>query len=177
MTPTKPRPFLVALATAVASQDGVVAAGDSVRNLPTRLGAEQRLLPGVGHPVSGHLSVVEDLPAERVPIHQAWRGEGKPQGLPTKRSPPGLLLRIVSHLDLEDIARLSQTSQRFSKLCKSEALWERIVRAACDHVSPDLRALAAQVGWRQTFFTNKLQLQRQLRRRRQRQGGHRKGAP
>nr|XP_004610914.1 unnamed protein product [Sorex araneus] len=94
-----------------------------------------------------------------------------------ERLPDSLLLRIVSHLDLEDIARLSQTSQRFSKLCKSEALWERIVRAACDHVSPDLRALAAQVGWRQTFFTNKLQLQRQLRRRRLRQGGHRKGAP
>lgn len=30
LTPTKPRPFLVVLATAVASQDGVVAAGDSV---------------------------------------------------------------------------------------------------------------------------------------------------
>ncbi|XP_054976402.1 F-box only protein 36 isoform X3 [Sorex araneus] len=99
MTPTKPRPFLVALATAVASQDGVVAAGDSVRNLPTRLGAEQRLLPGVGHPVSGHLSVVEDLPAERVPIHQAWRGEGKPQGLPTKRSPPGWAGHIMQFRD------------------------------------------------------------------------------
>lgn len=53
MTPTKPRPFLVVLATTVASQDGVVAAGDSVRNCRTRPGAEQRLLPATGHPIPG----------------------------------------------------------------------------------------------------------------------------
>lgn len=53
MTPVKPRLFLVVLATAVASQDGVVAAGDSVRNFRTRPSAEQRLLPVIGHPVTG----------------------------------------------------------------------------------------------------------------------------
>lgn len=53
MTPGRPRPFLVVLATAVASQDGVVAAGDSVRNCRTRPSAEQRLLPVIGHPVPG----------------------------------------------------------------------------------------------------------------------------
>lgn len=53
MTPTKPRPFLVVLATTVASQDGVVAARDSLRNLRTRPGAEQRLLPAIDHPIPG----------------------------------------------------------------------------------------------------------------------------
>lgn len=53
LTPVKPRPFLVVLATAVASQDGVVAAGYSVRNCRTRPGAEQRLLPVVDHSDSG----------------------------------------------------------------------------------------------------------------------------
>lgn len=53
MTSARPRPFLVVLATAVASQDGVVAAGDSVRNCRTRPGAKQRLLPVAGHPVPG----------------------------------------------------------------------------------------------------------------------------
>lgn len=53
MTSIKPRPFLVVLATAVASQDGVVAAGDSVRNCRRRPGAEQRLLPVIGHPIPG----------------------------------------------------------------------------------------------------------------------------
>ncbi|XP_049744377.1 F-box only protein 36 isoform X3 [Elephas maximus indicus] len=53
MTPSKSRPFLVVLATAVASQDGVVAAGDSVRNCRTRPGSKQRLLPVIGYPVPG----------------------------------------------------------------------------------------------------------------------------
>nr|KAF6450142.1 F-box protein 36 [Molossus molossus] len=79
-----------------------------------------------------------------------------------------LLLKIISYLDLEDVARLSQTSRRFSKLCRSDRLWELIVESACD-VTPDLRALAKEMGWRQMFFTSKLQLQRQIRKRKQRQ--------
>uniref|UniRef100_A0A2K5ESX9 F-box protein 36 n=1 Tax=Aotus nancymaae TaxID=37293 RepID=A0A2K5ESX9_AOTNA len=71
-----------------------------------------------------------------------------------------LLLNIISYLDLEDIARLSQTSHRFAKLCMSDKL-----------------ALAADVGWRKVFFTNKLQLQRQLRRRNQKHGSLRDKQP
>ncbi|KAG8520878.1 F-box only protein 36, partial [Galemys pyrenaicus] len=78
-----------------------------------------------------------------------------------------LLLYIISHLDLEDIARLSQTSRRFAKLCMSDVLWEQIVQLACDNITSDMRALATDIGWRRMFFTNKLQLQRQLRRRKQ----------
>ncbi|XP_051010180.1 F-box only protein 36 [Acomys russatus] len=80
-----------------------------------------------------------------------------------------LLLKIIYFLDLEDVARLSQTSSRFAKLCKSDSLWEQIVQSACDTITPDMRALAKDVGWRQVFFTNKIQLQRQIRRKRQRQ--------
>ncbi|XP_060266439.1 F-box only protein 36 isoform X2 [Ovis aries] len=85
-----------------------------------------------------------------------------------------LLLNIISYLDLEDIARLSQTSRRFAKLCMSEELWEQIVRSSCDHITPDMRALAQDLGWRRMYFTNKLQLQRHLRKRKQRQGSQRK---
>ncbi|XP_059962771.1 F-box only protein 36 [Mesoplodon densirostris] len=84
-----------------------------------------------------------------------------------------LLLSILSYLDLEDIARLSQTSRRFAKLCTSDKLWEQIVQSACDHITPDIRALAQDMGWRQMFFTNKLQLQRRLRKRIQQQGSQR----
>ncbi|XP_072474214.1 F-box only protein 36 isoform X3 [Notamacropus eugenii] len=78
-----------------------------------------------------------------------------------------LLLRIISYLDLEDIARLSQTSHRFQKLCTSDKLWEQIVVLTCDTITRDMKALAKDIGWRQLFFTNKLQLQRQIRKRRQ----------
>ncbi|XP_039090475.1 F-box only protein 36 isoform X2 [Hyaena hyaena] len=88
-----------------------------------------------------------------------------------------LLLNIISYLDLEDIARLSQTSRRFAKLCMSDELWEKIVQSCCDSITPDMRALAEEMGWRQMFFTNKLQLQRQIRKRRQRQGSQRSSNP
>uniref|UniRef100_A0A8I3S485 F-box only protein n=2 Tax=Canis lupus familiaris TaxID=9615 RepID=A0A8I3S485_CANLF len=90
-----------------------------------------------------------------------------------ERLSDNLLLSIISYLDLEDIARLSQTSRRFAKLCTCDKLWEKIVLSACDTVTPDMRALAEDMGWRQMFFTNKLQLQRRLRKRRQGQGSHR----
>ncbi|XP_057618051.1 F-box only protein 36 isoform X3 [Chionomys nivalis] len=83
-----------------------------------------------------------------------------------------LLLKIIYYLDLEDIARLSQTSSRFAKLCKSDSLWEQIVHSFCDTITPDMRALATDVGWRQVFFTNKIQLQRQIRKKKQRHGKH-----
>ncbi|XP_008688607.1 F-box only protein 36 isoform X5 [Ursus maritimus] len=185
MTPIKPRPFLVVLATAVASQDGVVAAGDSVRNCRTRPSAEQRLLPVIGHPVPGvcyHLNLAPLLvtkwlqqlqqshqstmvsaqkgalflfvifrwwkislrseyrstkPGEAKESHEEFLDnshlqvqialifgarildyvfnlcEGKFDFL--ERLSDKLLLNIISYLDLEDIARLSQTSRRFAQ--------------------------------------------------------------
>lgn len=87
-----------------------------------------------------------------------------------ERLSDALLLRIISYLDLEDLVRLSQTSRRFAKLCASDKLWERIVRLACDTITPDMKTLAENVGWKQMFFTNKFQFLRQLRKRKQRQG-------
>ncbi|KAM4836604.1 F-box only protein 36 isoform 3-T3 [Thomomys bottae] len=84
-----------------------------------------------------------------------------------------LLLSIISYLDLEDVGRLSQTSHRFAKLCMSDKLWEKIVRSACDSITPDMRALAKDQGWRHIFLTNKLQLHPQLGTRKQRRGGQR----
>uniref|UniRef100_A0A2I2ZUL0 F-box domain-containing protein n=1 Tax=Gorilla gorilla gorilla TaxID=9595 RepID=A0A2I2ZUL0_GORGO len=87
-----------------------------------------------------------------------------------------LLLNIISYLDLEDIARLCQTSHRF-KLCMSDKLWEQIVQSICDTITPDVRSLAEDTGWRQLFFTNKLQLQRQLCKRKQKYGSLREKQP
>uniref|UniRef100_A0A2I3GP05 F-box protein 36 n=1 Tax=Nomascus leucogenys TaxID=61853 RepID=A0A2I3GP05_NOMLE len=88
-----------------------------------------------------------------------------------------LLLNIISYLHLEDIARLCQTSHRFAKLCMSDKLWEQIVQSTCNTLTPDVRALAEDTGWRQLFFTNKLQLQRQLRKRKQKYGSLREKQP
>ncbi|XP_015990125.1 F-box only protein 36 [Rousettus aegyptiacus] len=79
-----------------------------------------------------------------------------------ERLSDSLLLHIISYLDLKDIASLSQTSQRLSKLCVSDKLWEPIVQSACDDITPEMRALAKDVGWRQLFFANELQLQQKF---------------
>ncbi|KAM4771899.1 F-box only protein 36 [Rhinophrynus dorsalis] len=86
-----------------------------------------------------------------------------------ERLPEPLLLSILTFLDLEDISQLSQVSHTFQKICKSDKLWERIVESSCDRVSPEMRSLALDIGWKQLYFTNKLQLQLQLRRRRKRE--------
>ncbi|XP_041069862.1 F-box only protein 36-like isoform X1 [Carcharodon carcharias] len=83
------------------------------------------------------------------------------------RIPEGLLMYIISFLELEDIARFSQTSRKFETACNSDKLWEHIVSRYCDTITPEMKALALEVGWKEIFFTNKLQLQKKIRRRRQ----------
>ncbi|KAM9231114.1 LOW QUALITY PROTEIN: F-box only protein 36 [Leptosomus discolor] len=77
------------------------------------------------------------------------------------------LLYIISFLELEDIARLSEVSRRFEMICNSNALWENIVENLCDTITPETKELAREMGWKQFFFTDGLQLQLQLRRKRQ----------
>ncbi|XP_017350678.1 F-box only protein 36b [Ictalurus punctatus] len=83
-----------------------------------------------------------------------------------QRLPDPLLLRITAHLELEDVARLACTCHRFKQLYSSEQFWEQTVRLHCDTVTPGMEDLARDVGWKRVFFTNKLQLQKQIRRRR-----------
>ncbi|NWW49276.1 FBX36 protein, partial [Pedionomus torquatus] len=91
-----------------------------------------------------------------------------------ERLPVPLLLYIISFLELEDIARLSQVSRRFKMICNSNALWENIVENFCDTITTEMKELAQEIGWKKVFFTNRLQLQLQLRRRRQKQDAQNK---
>ncbi|XP_072033689.1 F-box only protein 36-like [Amphiura filiformis] len=84
------------------------------------------------------------------------------------RMPKPLLIYLASHLDLHSVARLSQTNKLMYEICNMEALWEQIYATHCDTVTDEMRSLAHDVGWKKMFFTNKLQLQVQLRRHQQR---------
>ncbi|XP_061777098.1 F-box only protein 36b [Nerophis ophidion] len=83
-----------------------------------------------------------------------------------ERLPDPLLLWIINHLELEDVGQLARTSHRFRQLCGSEEFWEQAVRRRCKTVSAEVPSLAQEVGWRNIFFTNKLQLQKLINRRR-----------
>nr|XP_046265582.1 F-box only protein 36b isoform X2 [Scatophagus argus] len=73
---------------------------------------------------------------------------------------------IINYLQLEDVGQLGRTSHRFRKLCSSEEFWEQAVRQRCNTVSAEVASLALVVGWRNIFFTSKLQLQKLISRRR-----------
>ncbi|KAK6169469.1 hypothetical protein SNE40_020518 [Patella caerulea] len=95
--------------------------------------------------------------------------QGKIDYLP--RLPDRVLLKLIFMLDLEDIARLSQVSKQFRKLCNSDELWKKIYKANSESsITPEVVALADTIGWKKLFYTNKLQLQVQLRRQRTNDG-------
>uniref|UniRef100_A0A672V3B8 F-box domain-containing protein n=1 Tax=Strigops habroptila TaxID=2489341 RepID=A0A672V3B8_STRHB len=69
-----------------------------------------------------------------------------------ERLPVPLLLYIISFLELEGIARLSQVSSRFEMICNSNALWENTVGNSCSTITPEMKELAQEMAWNQ-FFT------------------------
>lgn len=77
-----------------------------------------------------------------------------------------LLLHIINYLELEEVGQLACTSRKFRQLCQSEEFWEKAVRQRCQTVSDEVSSLAFEIGWRRLFFTNKLQLQMLINRRR-----------
>nr|XP_019958839.1 PREDICTED: F-box only protein 36 [Paralichthys olivaceus] len=80
--------------------------------------------------------------------------------------PDSLLLWIINYLELEDVGQLARTSRKFRQLCGSKEFWEQAVRRRCNTVSVDVESLALEEGWRNIFFTSKLQLQKKISRRR-----------
>jgi len=84
------------------------------------------------------------------------------------RLPKNILIRIATYLDLVDVARLGSVCRSLRKVCSSDELWEKIFVTHCDTITQETRALAQEVGWKKVFFTNKLQLQVQMRRRKER---------
>ena len=84
------------------------------------------------------------------------------------RLPRRVLIRIAIMLDLIDITNLGSVCRSLRKVCSSDELWEKIYMTNCDTIAEETRALAQEVGWKKVFFTNKLQLQVQVRRRKER---------
>ncbi|XP_048746986.1 F-box only protein 36-like [Ostrea edulis] len=89
------------------------------------------------------------------------------------RMPRSVQIQIILNLDLEDIQRLGRTCRMFREVCDSCDLWKMIYhRYSETPITPELEQLALERGWRRLFFTNKLQLQMQLRRLQKHDGSH-----
>ncbi|KAK7484711.1 hypothetical protein BaRGS_00023996 [Batillaria attramentaria] len=81
------------------------------------------------------------------------------------RLPHDVLIKIMLMLDLESIAHLSMTCRLFREIGKSNDLWEKLYKIHNKQpITQELLMLVDQKGWHDVFFTNKLQLQMQMRR-------------
>ncbi|XP_074636439.1 F-box only protein 36-like [Acropora palmata] len=93
------------------------------------------------------------------------------------RLPKDILILIAGFLDLVDIARLGSVCRSLHKVCTSDELWKDIFVRHCDTISQETKELAQELGWKKVFFTNKIQLQVQMRRRKERHSAELKKKP
>ncbi len=80
--------------------------------------------------------------------------------------PDKVLIAICLYLDLSSLTQLSRVSSHVREVCGSEALWERLYKQHQGCPSQEVVTLAADIGWKTVFFMNKLQLQKEVSRRR-----------
>ena len=76
------------------------------------------------------------------------------------------MIRICTMLDLQSISRLSQVNRHLRRLCTSDQLWNVLYSQHQGRPSQEICAVANDIGWKAVFYSNKLQLQKELSRRR-----------
>lgn len=85
---------------------------------------------------------------------------------PLSSLPEDLLVHVVTFLDLESIDRLQRVNLHVHEVCNSDKLWERLYSIHQGRPSPEICSLAKELSWQEVFFMNKLQLQKEISRRR-----------
>ncbi|KAF7257345.1 hypothetical protein EG68_04582 [Paragonimus skrjabini miyazakii] len=81
------------------------------------------------------------------------------------RMPTTIMEKIITHLNLEDVINLSYTCKYMHEFCNDNNLWKELYfRGSPSGINETVEELARLFGWKKVFFTNKLQLQVQMRR-------------
>ena len=80
--------------------------------------------------------------------------------------PKQTMMAVATSLDLESITQLSQVNRHLREVCNSNSLWEQLYHIHQGMPSEEVTALAKDGSWKKVFFMNKLQLQKELSRRR-----------
>ncbi len=80
--------------------------------------------------------------------------------------PVSLAFHIVSRLDLQSITCLGQTNQHFRGLCNSDLLWKELHINHLGQPNCDIEDVAESKGWKRVFYMTKLELQKEISRRR-----------
>jgi len=75
-----------------------------------------------------------------------------------------ILIQILSYLELEDVFRLSRVSRHLRTIFNSNPLWRSIYEMHCFSIPAEIQRLGDEMGWKKMFFTNKLQLRKEVSR-------------
>jgi hypothetical protein len=76
------------------------------------------------------------------------------------------MVQICSLLDLQSITQLSQVNRYLRKVCVSDKLWENLYIQHQGNPPTEVCTLGIDIGWKKVFYLSKLQLQKELSRRR-----------
>lgn len=90
---------------------------------------------------------------------------------PLTRLSDEILMRILDYLDLESIEQLAKVNHHMQKICNSEELWKKLYNRHQGPPSEKVQALAQDLGWKRVFYMDKIQLQKELYRRRRHDPG------
>ena len=85
---------------------------------------------------------------------------------PLSCAPEPLMIRICSMLDLQSVSQLSQVNRYLRRLCTSDKLWSILYAQHQGNPTTEISFLAGDIGWMKVFYMSKLQLQKELSRRR-----------
>lgn len=89
--------------------------------------------------------------------------------------PEQLLLKIVLYLDLQAVTNLSHTNSFMHKFCNSNLVWSGLYSMYQAMPTREIFDLAKDLTWKAVFYMSKLQLQKELsRRKKQSISGHAK---
>lgn len=80
--------------------------------------------------------------------------------------PEKIVTKIASYLDLQSIVKFGQVNRYLRQISNSNLLWEDIYFHHCGPPSEDIKMVGDELGWRKVFFMDKLQLQKEISRRR-----------
>ena len=80
--------------------------------------------------------------------------------------PEKTVTKIASYLDLQSIVRFGQVNRYLRQISNSNALWQDIYVHNCGLPSEEVKMLGEELGWKRVFFMDKLQLQKEISRRR-----------
>ena len=77
-----------------------------------------------------------------------------------------VLLKVISFLNLQDIANFARVCRHFRAICNSNKTWKMIYDLYMPTCTESVHIIGEERGWKKLFFSSKLQQQKEISRQR-----------